>query len=104
MAMLAQLRALTADQRNAFLAAYLGWTLDAFDYFLLVFVLKDVEKEFHASAQQGVTLLFVTLACRPIGALLFGAAADRFGAAAAADGRCGAVFGAGAGVRDLRRP
>ncbi len=79
MAMLAQLRALTADQRNAFLAAYLGWTLDAFDYFLLVFVLKDVEKEFHASAQQGVTLLFVTLACRPIGALLFGAAADRYG-------------------------
>ncbi len=79
MAVLAQLRALTADQRNAFLAAYLGWTLDAFDYFLLVFVLKDVEKEFHTSAQQGVTLLFVTLACRPIGALLFGAAADRYG-------------------------
>ena len=77
--MLSQLRALTTDQRNAFLAAYLGWTLDAFDYFLLVFVLKDVEKEFHASAQQGVTLLFVTLACRPIGALLFGAAADRYG-------------------------
>ncbi len=77
--MLAQLRALTTDQRNAFLAAYLGWTLDAFDYFLLVFVLKDIEKEFHASAQQGVSLLFVTLACRPIGALLFGAAADRFG-------------------------
>ena len=47
----AQLRALTTDQRNAFLAAYLGWTLDAFDFFLLVFVLKDVQKEFHASAQ-----------------------------------------------------
>ncbi len=77
--MLSQLRALTTDQRNAFLAAYLGWTLDAFDYFLLVFILKDVEKEFHASAQQGVTLLFVTLACRPIGALLFGAAADKYG-------------------------
>ena len=77
--MLSQLRALTTDQRNAFLAAYLGWTLDAFDYFLLVFVLKDVQKEFHASAQQGASLLFVTLACRPIGALLFGAAADKFG-------------------------
>ena len=77
--MLTQLRALTTDQRNAFLAAYLGWTLDAFDYFLLVFILKDVEKEFHASAQQGVTLLFVTLACRPVGALLFGAAADKYG-------------------------
>ncbi len=41
MAILAQLRALTPAQRNAFLAAYLGWTLDAFDYFLMVFVLKD---------------------------------------------------------------
>ena len=79
MAVLTQLRALTTDQRNAFWAAYLGWTLDAFDYFLLVFVLKDVQKEFHASPQQGASLLFVTLACRPIGALLFGAAADRYG-------------------------
>ena len=77
--MLAQLRRLTTDQRNAFLAAYLGWTLDAFDYFLLVFILKDVEHEFNASPQQGVTLLFMTLACRPIGALIFGAAADKYG-------------------------
>ncbi|MGI4789824.1 MAG: MFS transporter [Janthinobacterium lividum] len=77
--MLSQLRALTTDQRNAFLAAYLGWTLDAFDYFLLVFVLKDIEKQFHASAQMGASLLLATLACRPIGALLFGAAADKYG-------------------------
>lgn len=79
MAILSQLRALTTDQRNAFLAAYLGWTLDAFDFFVVVFVLKDIEKEFHASPQQGASILFVTLACRPIGALLFGALADRFG-------------------------
>ena len=51
MAVLSQLRALTMDQRNAFLAAYLGWTLDAFDFFVVVFVLKDIEKEFHASPQ-----------------------------------------------------
>lgn len=53
MAVLSQLRALTMDQQNAFLAAYLGWTLDAFDFFVVVFVLKDIEKEFHASPQQG---------------------------------------------------
>ena len=79
MTMLAQLRALTTDQRNAFLAAYLGWTLDAFDFFVVVFVLKDIEKEFHASPQQGASVLFATLACRPIGAFLFGAMADRYG-------------------------
>jgi len=79
MTWLGQMRALTPAQRNAFLAAYLGWTLDAFDYFLMVFVLKDIEKEFHASPEAGAGLLFVTLACRPIGALLFGLAADRYG-------------------------
>ena len=79
MTILAQLKTLTSDQRNAFLAAYLGWTLDAFDFFVVVFVLKDIEKEFHASAQAGASILFATLACRPIGAFLFGAAADRFG-------------------------
>jgi len=79
MAVLSQLRALTMDQRNAFLAAYLGWTLDAFDFFVVVFVLKDIEKEFHASPQQGASVLFATLACRPIGAFLFGAMADRYG-------------------------
>ena len=56
MAVLSQLRALTTDQRNAFLAAYLGWTLDAFDFFVVVFVLKDIEKEFHASPQQGASV------------------------------------------------
>ena len=46
---------------------------------MVVFVLKDIEKEFHASPQQGASVLFATLACRPIGAFLFGAMADRFG-------------------------
>ena len=78
MALLPQLRVLTTDQRNAFLAAYLGWTLDAFDFFVVVFVLKDIEKEFHASAQQGASVLFATLACRPIGAFLFGGVCGLF--------------------------
>ena len=47
MSFAAPLRALTPPQRNAFLASFLGWTLDAFDFFLLVFVLKDMAEEFH---------------------------------------------------------
>jgi len=49
MGILEQLRSLTPVQRNAFLAAYLGWTLDAFDFFILVFVIPDVAKEFHVA-------------------------------------------------------
>jgi len=41
-----QASGLTKDQRNAFVAAYLGWAMDAFDYFLLVFVISDVAKDF----------------------------------------------------------
>jgi SHS family lactate transporter-like MFS transporter len=44
-----QAAGLTRDQRNAFLASWLGWAMDAFDYFLLVFVLTDVAKEFDTS-------------------------------------------------------
>lgn len=79
MSLLSPLRGLTADQRNAFLAAYLGWTLDAFDFFILVFVLKDVARDFHVTIKTVSEALFLTLAFRPVGALLFGMAADRFG-------------------------
>lgn len=79
MGAIAVLRALRPDQRKAFLAAYLGWMLDAFDYFLLVFVIKDVAKDFHASKAAVTVALTLTLACRPIGAFLFGLAADKFG-------------------------
>jgi MFS transporter, SHS family, lactate transporter len=76
---LRQWRTLTSDQKRAFLAAYLGWMLDAFDYFLVVFVIKDLAKEFHVEPKAVTYALFLTLACRPIGALLFGLAADRYG-------------------------
>ncbi len=76
---LSPLRELTPDQRNAFVAAYLGWTLDAFDFFILVFVLKDVARDFHVTVKTVSEALFLTLAFRPVGALLFGMAADRFG-------------------------
>ena len=70
---------LTGRQRNAFLASYLGWTLDAFDYFILVMVLRHVEHDFVLGASQVTWALFVTLAMRPVGALFFGLLADRFG-------------------------
>jgi MFS transporter, SHS family, lactate transporter len=60
-------------------ASYLGWTLDAFDFFLMVFVLKDIAAEFHADVTAVSVALVLTLAARPVGALLFGFAADRYG-------------------------
>src|SRR5947209_2474887 len=76
---LRQWRTLTPDQKKAFLAAYLGWMLDAFDFFLLVFVINDVAREFHTSKTAVTDAITLTLACRPIGAFLFGMAADRYG-------------------------
>jgi SHS family lactate transporter-like MFS transporter len=77
--MLHLLRSLTPNQRGAVIASYLGWKLDAFDFFILVFVLKDVAQEFHTDVETVTYAIFLTLAARPIGALLFGLAADRFG-------------------------
>lgn len=73
------LRALTPSQRNAVIASYLGWTLDAFDFFLMVFVLKDIAQEFNTDVTTVSVAIVLTLAARPVGALLFGLAADRYG-------------------------
>ncbi len=70
---------LTSDQRNAFIAALLGWTMDAFDYFLVVLVYSDIAADFHTSLTRMAFLTTVTLAMRPLGALLFGIWADRRG-------------------------
>jgi MFS transporter, SHS family, lactate transporter len=72
---------LTADQRYSFLAALLGWTTDAFDYFLVILVLPDIasDKTFGASAGSLAYITTVTLAMRPAGAVLFGLWADRSG-------------------------
>jgi SHS family lactate transporter-like MFS transporter len=72
---------LTADQRNSFIAALLGWTMDAFDYFLVVFVLSDIarDKSFGATSTQLAFITTGTLAMRPVGALVFGLWADRVG-------------------------
>lgn len=73
------LRQLDRKQRSAVIASYLGWTLDAFDFFILVFVLKDVAAEFKTDVPTVQWALFMTLAARPLGALIFGLAADKFG-------------------------
>jgi SHS family lactate transporter-like MFS transporter len=79
MAPLAVLRELDSRQRSAVLASFLGWTLDAFDYFLLVFVIPEVAKEFRVDDTAVVQSLTVTLALRPVGAFIFGRLADRLG-------------------------
>jgi SHS family lactate transporter-like MFS transporter len=70
---------LTGDQRNSFIAAMLGWTMDAFDYFIVVFVYADIARTFHHSKAEVAFITTATLAMRPVGALLFGLWADRVG-------------------------
>ncbi len=67
------------DHRAALLAGFLGWTLDAFDYFLVVMCLTAIGREFHKSDKEMAFTLFVTLAFRPVGAFIFGLIADRYG-------------------------
>src|SRR3954462_7375522 len=70
---------LTSDQRNSFIAALLGWTMDAFDYFIVVLVYADIAAEFGESKEKVALLTTVTLLMRPVGAMLFGLWADRVG-------------------------
>ncbi|HET9836095.1 MAG TPA: MFS transporter [Rhodanobacteraceae bacterium] len=79
MGTLSILRELDSTQRHTVAASFLGWTLDAFDYFLLVMVMPAVAREFHVDIKQVAFALFLTLAFRPLGALIFGRFADRFG-------------------------
>jgi MFS transporter, SHS family, lactate transporter len=79
MSLLAPLRELDSTQRHTVLASFLGWTLDAFDFFLLVFVLGNIAGDFHVQKTEVTLGILLTLAARPIGALLFGRLADRFG-------------------------
>lgn len=69
----------TPRERHAVLAAYLGWALDAFDFFVLVFVLKDVAASFDVPVSGVAWALTLTLAFRPLGAFIFGRLADRYG-------------------------
>ncbi|MCX0501444.1 MFS transporter [Erwinia billingiae] len=69
----------TSTQRNVAFASFASWTLDAFDFFILVFVLSDIATHFHTEISHVSLAIMMTLAVRPIGALLFGRLAERFG-------------------------
>ena len=89
---------LTKAQKRTVLAAYLGWTLDAFDFFLLTFVIKDIAKEFGVGVPEVAYALFLTLAMRFIGAFVFGRIGDKWGRKPALmlDIVCYSVIGAAA--------
>jgi MFS transporter, SHS family, lactate transporter len=65
--------------KHAVLAGFLGWTLDAFDFFVVVFLFDTLAHQFGVSKKEVVFTTTATLAMRPIGALLFGLLADRYG-------------------------
>src|SRR5438046_6681293 len=73
------LKSLTREQRNTFVACFLGWTLDALDFFLLTFVFSAVGQEFGRTVPEVAFTSMLTLMMRPVGALLFGLLGDRFG-------------------------
>ncbi|MDB5093935.1 MAG: transporter, partial [Candidatus Eremiobacteraeota bacterium] len=79
MALFAPLRTLTPPQRRAFIASFLGWTLDAFDFFLVTFVVSRIATDFAMTIPGVLAAVTVTLMFRPLGALIFGQLADRYG-------------------------
>jgi MFS transporter, SHS family, lactate transporter len=79
MSLIADIKSLRSAQRSAIWASYLGWTLDAFDFFLMVFMLSAIAKEFGTDVKAVSQGVFLTLAARPIGAFAFGWLAERFG-------------------------
>jgi SHS family lactate transporter-like MFS transporter len=69
----------SGDHRSALLAGFLGWTLDAFDFFLVVFSLTAIAEEFHRPDKDIALSISLTLGFRPVGAFIFGLLADRYG-------------------------
>jgi SHS family lactate transporter-like MFS transporter len=79
MSLIADLKSLERSQKSAIWASYLGWTLDAFDFFLMVFMLSAIAKEFGTDVKHVAEGVFLTLAARPIGAFVFGWLGEHFG-------------------------
>lgn len=69
----------TPVQRHVVTASFSAWMLDAFDFFILVFVLSDLAVYFHTNVSGVSVAIMLTLAVRPVGALIFGRLAERFG-------------------------
>ncbi len=79
MSVMSEWKEFDRNQRSALIASFLGWTLDAFDFFLMVFMLGAIAKEFGTDIKAVAVAITLTLAARPAGALVFGMLADRFG-------------------------
>ncbi len=79
MSTLAAIRSLDRRAKTSFVAAFLGWTLDAFDFFIVTFVVTKIATDFHRSIPDIVLAITLTLAARPFGAMLFGAIGDALG-------------------------
>jgi SHS family lactate transporter-like MFS transporter len=79
MVIIDDLKALNGEQRSAFIASFLGWTLDAFDFFILTFVAKDIAGDFNVKVSAVLAAVMLTLVARPFGALFFGWLADKYG-------------------------
>ena len=73
------MRSLSGSQWKTFTAAFLGWALDAFDFFLVTFVTLRIAKDFNVGLTAVLFTITLTLIMRPVGALIFGILADRFG-------------------------
>src|SRR6476660_2246785 len=72
-------KSLTREQRNTFVACFLGWALDALDFFLVTFVLGQISHDFGQSSSRVAFSITLTLMMRPLGALIFGYLGDKFG-------------------------
>ncbi len=79
MAFFKEIRSLTRVQTSTFTACFLGWSLDAFDFFLLTLCLPAIAAEFHVGIKEVAEAIFWTLVMRPVGALVFGWMAERYG-------------------------
>ena len=72
-------KSLTREQRNTFIACFLGWALYALDFFLVTFVLSQIATEFGHSISEVAFSVTLTLMMRPLGAFIFGLLGDKFG-------------------------
>jgi MFS transporter, SHS family, lactate transporter len=79
MSFIRDFKRLTSSQRHTFIASFLGWTLDSLDFFLLIFCVKAISADFHAKPSDVFTAVLLTQLFRPVGALVFGILADRYG-------------------------
>jgi MFS transporter, SHS family, lactate transporter len=79
MSFIRDFKRLTSSQRHTFIASFLGWTLDSLDFFLLIFCVKAISADFHAKPSDVFTAVLLTQIFRPVGALVFGILADRYG-------------------------